>query len=33
MLTKVFSATLNGIDAIIITVEVNILNGAKFAIV
>lgn len=33
MLVKIVSATLYGINAILVTVEVNILNGAKFAIV
>lgn len=33
MLTKIYSASVVGIDAIVVTVEVNILSGAKFAIV
>ncbi len=33
MLTKIYSAAVAGIDAIVVTVEVNILIGAKFAIV
>lgn len=33
MLVKVFSGAINGIDAAVITLEVNILNGAKFIIV
>lgn len=33
MLVKILSATIYGIDALLVTVEVNILNGAKFIIV
>ena len=33
MLVKVFSGAINGIEATTITLEVNILNGAKFIIV
>ena len=33
MLVKVFSGAINGIEATTITLEVNILNGAKFSIV
>ena len=33
MLVKIFSGAVNGIDATTITLEVNILNGAKFIIV
>ena len=33
MLVKIFSGTVNGIEAATITLEVNILNGAKFIIV
>ncbi len=33
MLVKVFGGAVNGIDAITITIEVNILWGAKFIIV
>ena len=30
MLVKIFSGAVNGIEATTITLEVNILNGAKF---
>lgn len=33
MLVKIFSGAVNGIEATTITLEVNILNGAKFIIV
>lgn len=33
MLVKLFSGAVNGIEAVTITIEVNILNGAKFIIV
>ena len=33
MLIKLFSGAVNGIEAVTITIEVNILNGAKFIIV